>query len=90
MIYQPVDLVYFRSEAPNQWKGPGTVLGNENKQILVKYGGSHIRVYACQLTFETEKPSNEIQVPEANNVISSSRNSYILEQPENNGIVENY
>ena len=66
VVYQPGDIVYFKREASNQWKGPGTVIGCENKQILVKYGGSYVRVHTCQLqpaketqlTFETEKPSN--------------------------------
>ena len=63
-----------------------------------KYGGSYIRVHTCrlrpgkesQLTFETEKPSYEIQVPAANNVSSSNGNSNILEQSDNNEIVEIY
>ena len=41
------------------------------------------------IAYETEKPSNEIQVPAGNNV-SSSGNSNILEQSDNNGIVEIY
>ena len=98
VLYQPGDLVYFKREASNQWKGPGTGTGHENKQILVKYGGSYIRVHArrlqpakeSQLTFETEEPSYEIQVPAANNVSSSSGNSNILEQSDNNEIVAIY
>ena len=31
VLYQPGDLVYFKREASNQWKGPGTVTGHENK-----------------------------------------------------------
>ena len=70
--------------------------GRENKQILVKYGGSYVIVHACRLqpakeshlTFETEKPSNEIQVPAANTFSSSSGNSNILEQSDNNEIVK--
>ena len=42
------------------------------------------------IAYETEKPSNEIQVPAGNNVSSSSGNSNILEQSDNNGIVETY
>ena len=91
IVYQRGDLIYFKREASNQWKGPGTVIRHENKQILVKYGVRYITVNACQLqpatelqlTFQTEKPSNEIQVPAANNVSSSSSHSNILEQSDN-------
>ena len=43
-----------------------------------------------QLTFETEKSSNETQVPAANNFSSSGGNSNISEQSNNNEIVEIY
>ena len=49
IIYQPGDLVYYKRNDSNQWKGPGTVLGCENKQILVKQGGVYIRVDASCL-----------------------------------------
>ena len=39
IIYQPGDLVYYKRDDLNQWKSPVTVLGRENKQILVKHGG---------------------------------------------------
>ena len=49
MIYQPGDIVYYKRNDSNQCKGPGTVLGRENKQILVKHGGVYIRVHGCRL-----------------------------------------
>ena len=49
LIYEPGDLVYFKQENSNLWKGPGTVKGTEKKQILVKYGGTYLRVHACRL-----------------------------------------
>ena len=39
IIYQPGDLFYYKRDDLNQWKSPVTVLGRENKQILVKHGG---------------------------------------------------
>ena len=48
IIYQPGDIYYKRNDS-NQWKGPGTVLGFENKQILVRHFGVYIRVHACRL-----------------------------------------
>ena len=40
LIYEPGNIVYFKQENKNLWKRPGTVTGRENKQILVKYGGT--------------------------------------------------
>ena len=44
IIYQPGDIVYYKRNDSDQWKGPGTVLGRENKQIIVKHGGVYIKV----------------------------------------------
>ena len=47
LIYEPGDIVYFKRENSNLWKGPGTAIGRENKQILVKYGGTYIYKGPC-------------------------------------------
>lgn len=33
----------------NQLKGPRTVTGKENKQVIIKHGGQHIRAHLCRL-----------------------------------------
>ena len=48
-LYQPGDFLYFKRNDSNQWKGPETVLGRENKQVLVKHDGVYIRIHACRL-----------------------------------------
>ena len=69
-IYQPGDTVYFKREHSNSWKDAGTVLGLENKQVLVKYGGTCFRVHACcfQHAKKTETPSDNNKQEYDNNV----------------------
>ena len=47
LTYEPGDILYFKQENSNLWKGPHTVIGRENKQILVKYGETYLRVHVC-------------------------------------------
>ena len=55
IMYQPGDIVNYKRNDSNQWKGPGTVLGHENKQILVKHGGVYIRVlFTAHLKFTND------------------------------------
>ena len=54
LIYEPGDIVYFKRENSNLWKWSGTVIGRENKQILAKYGGTYLRVHACQLQHDKD------------------------------------
>ena len=36
LIYDFGDLVYYKRKDSDKWKGPGKVIGKENKKILVK------------------------------------------------------
>ena len=47
--YNNGDLVYFKRNDLDQWLGPGTVIGSEHKQVLVKHGGSYVRIHLCRL-----------------------------------------
>ena len=38
------DMVYYKRRSLDKCKGSGTVIGQENKEILVKHGGYYIRV----------------------------------------------
>ena len=52
--YSVNDEVYFRRANDKKWRGPGTVIGTEGKQVLVKQGSGYIRVHPCNL-----RPVNE-------------------------------
>ena len=41
------DIVYYKRNNSNEWKGPGTVIGQDGQQVLVKHGGSYVRVHPC-------------------------------------------
>ena len=45
------DLVLFKRIESDRWIGPGTVIGSENKQVLVKHGGTYVRVHPTRLRF---------------------------------------
>ena len=47
--YNNGDLVYFKRNESNRWLGPGSVIGSENKQVLVMHGGTYVRVHPCRL-----------------------------------------
>ena len=47
--YKNGDLVLFKRNESERWLGPGTVIGWENKQVLVKHGGTYVRVHPCRL-----------------------------------------
>ena len=46
------NIVYYKRNNSNEWKGPGTVIGQDGEQVLVKHGGSYVRVHLCRLLLE--------------------------------------
>ena len=49
MKYFTGNIVYYKRNSSNEWKGPGTVIGQDGQQVLVKHGGSYVRVHLCRL-----------------------------------------
>lgn len=44
------DIVYYKRDDSNEWKGPGVVIGQDGVVVFVRHGGSYIRVHKCRLT----------------------------------------
>ena len=42
-------IIYFKQNDNKRWRGPETLIGQEHKQILIKYGGSYVRVHSCRV-----------------------------------------
>jgi hypothetical protein len=47
--YSCGDSVYYKRDKACQWKGPGTVIGQDGQQVLVKHGATYVRVHPCRL-----------------------------------------
>ena len=48
--YYTNDKVYYKRMDSKCWKGPATVLGQDGKQVLIKHGGSYVRVHPCRVS----------------------------------------
>ncbi len=48
-IYENGDLVYFRKEGEDKWKGPAKVVFQDSKVIFIRMGGTYYRVSANRL-----------------------------------------
>ena len=53
-IYLTGDKVYYKRADEIRWRGPGTVIGKDGQQVLVKHGGVYVRVHPCRLTLEKQ------------------------------------
>ena len=54
-IFRNGDPVYYKRESSNQWKGPGSVIGVENQIVMIKHGGSYVKVHPCRVMLENSE-----------------------------------
>ena len=52
--------MFYKRENTEQWHDPGTVIGQDGKQILVKHGSTYVRVHTCRITCAINSDQNEI------------------------------
>ena len=47
--------MYYKRESSDQWKGPGSVIGIENQTVMIKHGGSYVKVHPCRVMLENSE-----------------------------------
>ena len=58
------DFVYYKRNNNDEWHGPGTVIGMDGKQILVRHGGEYVRVHICRLQVKNDRLEQPLENPE--------------------------
>ena len=91
------DEVYFKRNDSTQWKGPGIIIGRDGKQVLVRHGGTYVRVHTCRLAkvpIESLdlggnecKDTNPINRPEVVRPSSDRTTEHYEHQCQNNEVV---
>ena len=51
------DNVYYKRNDSAKWHGPGVVIGIDNKQVLVRHGGTVVRVHTARLAGASSEDS---------------------------------
>lgn len=71
------DKVYYKREDSVKWKGPGVVIGQDGKVILVRHGSTYVRVSANQILKAGEEFSSSSEPRHCD----SSSSASLKEQP---------
>jgi len=73
--------VYYKRPDGQEWKGPGTVIGQDGVVVFVRHGGSYVRVHQCRLQslknveFECDQRSRKNKLVEKEQVIQQCSTS---------------
>ena len=72
--------MYYKRNDSKKWKGPGTVIGQDSQQVLIKHGGIYVRVHPCRIMLEMkncdnlkEQVSEDSQISQCNTYQSSEK-----------------
>ena len=52
--YVSGDIVFYKRNDAKKWKGPAKVLGTDSQQVLLKHGGSYVRVHSCRVMLQKD------------------------------------
>ena len=47
--YDTDNLVYYKRNNSDKWKGPRRVIGQDGQQVFVRHGGTYVRIHPCRL-----------------------------------------
>ena len=85
------DKIYFKRRGESRWSGPGTVLGQDGQQILVKHGSYHIRVHPCRAMLFSDENNHTLVNSKADTRVNGEDISKYLQDnsvPEKDVTVE--
>ena len=54
------DRVFYKRDSSREWKGPGTVIGQDGSKVIIKHGPYHVSVHPCRVTLKTETMENTV------------------------------
>ena len=88
----PGDKVYYKRPDCKEWKGPGTVIGQDGPVVFIRHGGTLVRVHKCRLRSvdtpnekENNEPCSNLTVePQLNETPSSEEEPIQSENIERN------
>ena len=64
------DRVFYKRDSSNEWKGPGSVIGQDGSKVIIKHGPYHVSVHPCRVTLnkkgqeQTDNNERDGEVPE--------------------------
>ena len=49
VVYNTWNIVFYKRKDIPTWKGPGTVIGPDGQQVMIKHGSTYVRVHPCNI-----------------------------------------
>ena len=94
-FFENGDKVYYKRNNNPKWKGPGCVIGQEGKSVLVKHGGEYVRVHPASLVHADKanpttksKGSEPISIVEKCELTPTVEEEEEMSEQDYSGVVE--
>ena len=73
--FTPGDKVYYKRLDSDYWKGPAEIIGKDNHQVIVKQGGSLIRMYPISLRLVEEQITSRDMAGETERIVNGEEDN---------------
>ena len=80
--YLTGDKVYFKRDDSPAWHGPAKVLGQDDQQVLLKYGSYYVRVHPCRIQLIESSSSETTSNNQATKPDSQAQTKVIQDKNE--------
>ena len=94
-FFENGDKVYYKRNNNPKWKGPGCIIGQEGKSVLVKHGGEYVRVHPASLVHADKanpttksKGSEPISIVEKCELTPTVEEEEEMSEQDYSGVVE--
>ena len=82
--FTPGDKVYYKRLDSDYWKGPAEIIGKDNHQVIVKQGGSLIRMYPISLRLVEEQITSRDMAGETERIVNGEEDNADDNQTDEN------
>jgi hypothetical protein len=79
-IFNTGEKVYYKRPDGNEWKGPGTVIGQDGVVVFVRHGGSYVRVHTSRLSKVPNPGGSAVTTTGDNNTVQIQNDSASMQQ----------
>ena len=81
-MFKPGDTVYYKRDDCHRWRGPGKIIGQDQKVVFVRHGNIYVRVSPCNFFKVGEEFGNHD--PKKNNEPKEEHEKHCLNEKDRN------
>ena len=81
--------MYYKRNDTRKWRGPGTVIGHDSSNVLIKHGAHYVRVHPCRVILDKKTEKTLVKATEGQDIeehnLQKGKEKHTQEEKSNEG-----